>query len=282
MQNRYVGDIGDFGKYGLLRHMTGMGETSPLDDPLRLGVVWYLFPGEPPEEPGKGDGKFIDYLCHPTAKERKLIECDPFLYDKLHKIVIDENDRRVVRVQESGILPSDTAYHDHSLSYEPRESGDTRKLRRAEWLNSALAATAKADVVFLDPDNGITETIKPLHKNGPKYVVRPWHKNGPKYVFMDDLRRFFKEREQSLVIYHHVENVSARWNTADNQISYFAERLKESLSLPCLPWALWYHRGTARVYFIVAHERHRAVLEKRLNSFKDSPWYKQGHFELVT
>ena len=92
MQNQYVGDIGDFGKYGLLRAISG--------DPLRLGVVWYLFPDEPTKEPGKGDGKFIDYLCHPTAKERKLIECDPFLYDKLHKIVIDENDRRVVRVQE--------------------------------------------------------------------------------------------------------------------------------------------------------------------------------------
>ena len=48
MQNQYVGDIGDFGKYGLLRAISG--------DPLRLGVVWYLFPDEPPKEPGKGDG----------------------------------------------------------------------------------------------------------------------------------------------------------------------------------------------------------------------------------
>ena len=26
MQDQYVGDIGDFGKYGLLRHLTGMRE----------------------------------------------------------------------------------------------------------------------------------------------------------------------------------------------------------------------------------------------------------------
>ena len=123
MQNQYVGDIGDFGKYGLLRALAG--------DPLRLGVVWYLFPYEPPKEPGKGDGKFIDYLCHPTAKERKLIECDPFLYDKLHKIVIDEKDRRVVRVQEkeSGILPTDTLYYDQCLSYEP---GGIRRYQKTE------------------------------------------------------------------------------------------------------------------------------------------------------
>ena len=280
MQNRYVGDIGDFGKYGLLRHMTGMGETNPLDDPLRLGVVWYLFPGEPPKEPGKGDGKFIDYLCHPTAKERNLIECDPFLHDKLHKIVIDEKDRRVVRVQEkeSGILPTDTLYHDQSLSYEPRETGDSRKHRREEWLNSALAATAKADVVFVDPDNGIA-----IPDNGEANQatgitkVDPYSKNGPKYVFMEDLNRFYCNGK-SLVIYQHL----TRQGKAPEQIARLSEKLQESLKLPCLPLALWYHRGTARAYFIVAQEQHRAVLEKRLNSFKDSPWCKQGHFDLVT
>ena len=261
MQNRYVGDIGDFGKYGLLRAIFGRPEVPESGCGLRLGVAWYLFPNEN----DKGDGRFIHYLSNPTAKERKLIECDPFLYDKLNKIVIDENDRKVFRVQESGIL-NDTLYHDQSLSYEPRETGDSRKHRREEWLNSALAATAKADVVFVDPDNGITETIEPLQKKGPKYV------------FMDDLRSFYCGRKQSLVIYHHL----GRWDKAENQIRYFAERLQGCLGLSHLPWSLWYHRGTARAYFIVAQKRHRAVLEKRLNSFKDSPWCKQGHFTLVT
>ena len=273
MQNRYVGDIGDFGKYGLLRALAG--------DPLRLGVVWYLFPDEPPKEPGKGDGKFIDYLCHPTAKERNLIECDPFLHDKLHKIVIDEKDRRVVRVQEkeSGILPTDTLYYDQSLSYEPRESGDTRKLRRAEWLNSALEATKEADVVFVDPDNGIA-----IPDNGEaNQAIRitkanPYGKRGPKYVFMDDLKRFYCNGK-SLVIYHHLARTDAV-----AQINCLRKELQESLGLSHLPWALWYHRGTARAYFIVAQKRHRAVLEKRLGSFADSPWCAEPypHFQQVT
>ena len=38
MQDRYVGDIGDFGKYGLLRALCGRD--------LYLGVVWYLIPDE--------------------------------------------------------------------------------------------------------------------------------------------------------------------------------------------------------------------------------------------
>jgi hypothetical protein len=34
MQDRYTGDIGDFGKCSLLRNLTR--------DDLRLGVIWYL------------------------------------------------------------------------------------------------------------------------------------------------------------------------------------------------------------------------------------------------
>lgn len=37
MQNRYVGDIGDFAKYGLLW---------ALSPQKRLGVAWYLYPDE--------------------------------------------------------------------------------------------------------------------------------------------------------------------------------------------------------------------------------------------
>ena len=46
MQDQYVGDIGDFGKYGLLRHLFGRpeGADAAPEDALRLGVVWYLFP----------------------------------------------------------------------------------------------------------------------------------------------------------------------------------------------------------------------------------------------
>ncbi len=274
MQDQYVGDIGDFGKYGLLRHLTGMrGDTAP-EDALSLGVVWYLFPND-----DKPDGMFIDYLCNPSAKHKKLRECDPELFDELHKIVCEKKKREIAGIQGSGVLPNNTAYYGQSLSYPPRESVASKKTRRETWLKGALEATKEAELVFVDPDNGITETVRPLRKRGPQYVVKPWHKKGPKYVFMDDLKQFYK-RGQSLVIYHHI----ARWDEADNQIRYFAERLQECLHLPSLPWSLWYHRGTAQAYFIVLHESHKVVLEQRQASFADSPWCAKPsrHFERVT
>ena len=40
MQDRFVGDIGDFGKYGLLRALRGI--HPPADPCLNLGLVWYV------------------------------------------------------------------------------------------------------------------------------------------------------------------------------------------------------------------------------------------------
>ena len=38
MQDKFVGDEGDFGKYGLLRTLAGI---EPKDEPrYRLGIVW--------------------------------------------------------------------------------------------------------------------------------------------------------------------------------------------------------------------------------------------------
>ena len=72
MQDRFVGDIGDFGKYGLLRALTGIyPEAKPS---LSLGVVWYLNVKEPDS---RGDGQRLRYLDNPDH----FRDCDPELFD---------------------------------------------------------------------------------------------------------------------------------------------------------------------------------------------------------
>ena len=68
MKNQYVGDVHDYGKYGLLRFLTGKG--------IRIGVNWYLT-----ENDSTGHGKDSDYL-HKTS-DRYL---DPELFDALRHI----------------------------------------------------------------------------------------------------------------------------------------------------------------------------------------------------
>lgn len=248
MQNRYVGDVGDFGKYGLLRAVV---------NPLRLGVVWYLHP----DESHNFDGKYTGYLNGTAANQMAFRACDPPLYDALQRLVV-KDDRHISRVSDSGILPNDTTYFEKSLSFSRKESRLARQAARANWLEGALSATESADVVFCDPDNGISETVDPLRKNGPKYV------------FVEDLMRFVG-RGQSLIIYHHL----GRRGSAVEQIRCWIENLRSSLNLSCSPLALWYHRGTARVYFVAMQESHRSILESRLALLLSGFWV--NHFELV-
>ena len=257
MQNRYVGDIGDFGKYGLLRFLCGCPEAPPLGHPIRLGIIWYLYPNESHND----DGKYTGYLGCTSLNQSRFRACDPPLYEAIRQLVVSNN-RHVFGVRESEIFPSDTVYFERSLSYALGESRRSRQAVRKEWFEDALQATSSADLVFVDPDNSISETADPLRKNGPKFV------------YMDDLRQF-ADRGQSLVIYHHL----GRRGKAPQQIEYWVKALQSNLNLLRLPWSLWYHRGTARAYFIVPQERHKSVLESRLASFLNGPWSR--HFEVV-
>ncbi len=137
MQNRYAGDVGDFGKYGLLRRLCG---EPPL---LSLGVVWYLVGDEEHNQ----DGRHTRYLAR--DRERRFRACDPELYDVLRGVVSDR--REVAAVERSGVLP-DAAFFSKPVDIDNRE----------EWLREALNAVAGRDLVFLDPDNGLETKATPL------------------------------------------------------------------------------------------------------------------------
>lgn len=100
MQNRYVGDIGDFGKYGLLKALAG--------DDLTLGIIWYLNA----HEEQNADGNFTRYLCNPAASRLRV--CDAYLFDALAGVVRD-NLRTVSVVRERGLLPRATLFHEVPL-----------------------------------------------------------------------------------------------------------------------------------------------------------------------
>lgn len=257
MQDRYVGDIGDFGKYGLLRFLSGLSEDPTSDHRLPLGIVWYLNP----HESHSSDGRLTHYLADSPANHSKFRVCDPPLYEALRQLVAGSS-RNITAVRHSGVLPRDTAFYERGLPYTPGTSRPSRQADRESWLEGALEATAGSDLVFFDPDNGISETADRFRKPGLKYVL------------IEELRRF-SERGQSLVIYHHL----GRRGTACQQIKHLCRSLHSNLSLSRLPWSLWYRRGTARAYLVAVQKQHESVLEARRASFLKSQW--RTHFNLV-
>ncbi len=86
MKNQYVGDIGDYGKYGLLRFLASHG--------IKIGVNWYLT-----ENDGSTDGKFTTYLKNPADRVY-----DPELFDALQNIA-DHPDKTVKMIKQAGIIP---------------------------------------------------------------------------------------------------------------------------------------------------------------------------------
>lgn len=134
MQDRYTGDIGDFGKLGLLRQLASAG--------LSVGVNWY----RTPNETHNGDGLHIDYL-----QKDQFRLCDPSLWSALNQIV-RSGKREIAALEQNGLLTA--GYYGKLLD---SSCGDkiVRQAVRMDWHREALEALRGYDVVFLDPDNGL-------------------------------------------------------------------------------------------------------------------------------
>ncbi len=171
MQDRYAGDVGDFMKLGLLRAL------SAEPDPLWLGVNWYLTA----DECHNADGKHTGYLDPASRHHRSLKNCDPELLCRLSEVV--SGHRSVAAIEAARVLPAGSRTFPELLGVA---MGDT--LRR-QWHGRALTRLARADLVFVDPDNGMRA------RRGPK---------PNKFAFTDELADY-TSRGQSLVVYHHAD-----------------------------------------------------------------------------
>jgi hypothetical protein len=262
MQNRYVGDVGDFGKYWLLRALCLPDADG--DKGLSLGVVWHLVP----DEGHNADGKHTGYLEPTAVNVARYGDCDPFLYDTLAKIV-DRKARNVTSIRNNGILPAGTVFFEEPLTFAGMPSigaaaREARLKHRSEWLQRALEATAGCDVVFIDPDNGL-EVKTQRHT-----------RRGPKHVFFDELVPYLR-RGQSLIIYHHIARKGSAVDQIQQRLSQIAERLRGCDA----PFALRYHRGTSRALFVVPTKAHSSVLVDRAKRFASGLWGEHKHFCLV-
>jgi hypothetical protein len=248
MQNRYTGDVGDFGKYGLLRTLCGPNGRPQ----FKLGVVWYLVPCETHNE----DGKHINYLRDTTKPStRKLRTCDPVLYDGLRRLLINNRNeivskrRLVATIETSGLLPPGTVFYDAPLSYSRQMPTSDRRGVRRTWLEGAQRVTASADLVFLDPDNGIE----------CESVVRT-ALTGPKHVYWDEIRSF-ADRGQNVVVYHHLNRSCPSTEQVERLRAEFCKWMPEN----CKTSKIIYRRGTRRAYFIVMTAKHRADIVNKLS-----------------
>ena len=251
MQDRYAGDVGDFGKYGLLRRLSGS------DPRLSLGVVWYRTDEEVVQRDPPNDGRHISYL-NPNRSQR-FKPCDPDLYCELANLV-EKGNRTIGAVESSRILPSDTVYCSDPLQAPRGESVGQRLHRRAQWLAATANVVLNRDIVFVDPDNGLESPS--VHVGSTK---------APKYVFLSDLDAIMGPN-QTLIAYHHLARVPrlAEVQRRTTQLSMHLHRRA---------FALHFRRGTSRAFLIAPAREHEEVIGTRVREMLAGPWAE--HFERI-
>ncbi|HCX99499.1 MAG TPA: hypothetical protein DG754_05100 [Bacteroidales bacterium] len=233
MQNRYVGDIGDFTKYFLLKQLALSG--------LKVGVNWYFVePTNKELKSNSGDGKHTDYLI---ADKYNIRSADPALFDKLRTLVVKGN-RDINSIAEFGVLP-----HINNFYAEPI----ALNIARDSWFKNSLASLKACDVVFNDPDNGII----------PK-SVSPVSSNAKKYLLLDELQELYSTAKKTVVIYQH----TARTGKVEQQILSKISEVEELLSIQNknLVQVLYTGLGTSRFYIVVKQPSHSAQIDSSLNS----------------
>ncbi len=248
MQDRYVGDVGDFGKFGLLRVLTKGSNGA-----FQLGVVWCQYP----DENHNGDGRHLAYLDRPDFSN-----LEPRLHAALAKLV-RSGQRSMAAIETSNILPFGTSFfRDPTVDKSRgRQSSADRSAYRDAWRARALAATETADVVFFDPDNGLETTSFPVG-----------HPKAGKYIFWDDLLPFWR-RGQSLVVYHHLNRRAA----AAVQTAALRARFHQKLASIAFLAPLLFRRGSCRHFWIVGQGRHSPRLEQLISQFQANGW--SCHFD---
>lgn len=232
MQNRYAGDVGDFGKLGMLRCIERAG--------VRVGINWYLVK----DEAHNDDGKHTGYL-----RDRRFVDIDEELRRSL-AFLIYNNSRSVEQIERQKLLKTGIYYHE---ILDPILNNICE--RRTTWHQNGLECMKGSELVFLDPDNGLL----------PKSVGIGSIKS-VKYVLPNEIVNYY-EQGYSVAFYSHrtreqLKDYLCRFDELFNTLQLQGATIA----------GISFKRGTVRDYFFVLHEEHRTRVLNGIKDLLHSNW----------
>jgi hypothetical protein len=240
MKNQYIGDIGDYGKYGLLRYLAERG--------IRIGINWYLT-----DKDGSSDGKFTNYL---NRSENRI--CDPELFDSLKEIAFRE-DKSIQMIEDANLIPGAIYYSEklNTMELDPQ----ARELCRRQWFNNSVIMLDNADLIFADPDNGITYRKKAKHKGSDKYVLPA------------EIAEYYNRGKDVVFYCHKGRRRQEDWEKVKTGMQEYLHDARIMV--------LTFHRGTQRSYIFLVHPDNYKKYDQLLTSFKQSEWRRMFSRETV-
>ena len=243
MQDRYAGDIGDFGKFVMLKTLMRLSGGR-----LRLGINWYHVAMH---ESGSNDGRHTRYLG--ASRSSKLFEqCDPALYATLRGIV-NNGERSILSLEQASILPANTVFYSRPL---PKGIGryKEREGTRLEWFAQSLSVLGSSDILFLDPDNGIqTRSVKITQKQAVKFA------------FVDELQTYL-EQNKIVIIYNHRDR---------SPVDVYKQRFRDihsQLRGPVALRVLRFKRVSVRDYLFFHFAQHSSLVDSLFTTLAAAPY----------
>ena len=240
MKNQYVGDIGDFGKYGLLSFLAKKG--------ISIGVNWYLT-----DKDDTNDGKFTDYL-----KDDYKIDYshyDEILFNKLKRIVNKgRNNKRVQDIENENIIQNAVYFNKALDRVSTIKNRNERIYKRTNWHNKAktVLLLKNVNLVFADPDNGSAEGVSS-------------RKNGEKYAELSELRDYYDEGKNVVYYCHKARRKENKWKEKYNEFNNDGKHNAKII-------VLTFHRGTQRSYIFAIHPEDYNKYDKLINKFLKTSW----------
>lgn len=238
MKNQYFGDVGDYGKYALLREFASKG--------ISVSVNWYLTDNVIAGGDGSCDGKFIQYLKDETYRKY----C-PEVFDLLRSAVIDQDIRDVRIIENSDVIPH-ARYFNEMLPDIKRVPREDRERARQEWHLRGKSFCRIADLVFLDPDNGLREKLTKSPKMDRKYVLR------------NEAIDYY--RSGMNVVYY-----CSKGRRSDEKWREYKKTLKKDLPDADF-FGLTFHRGTQRSFIFAVHPENTERYREIADGFMNTPW----------
>lgn len=234
MKNQYVGDINDYGKYGLLRFLAGKG--------IQIGINWYLT-----ENDSTGHGKYTDYLGDTSERYR-----DPELFDALCSIGI-RKDKSVRMIQKADLI-NNAVFYDQVLNlHKPEMTPAGREIERRLWFNNSTLVFKQADLIFADPDNGMTTTK----------IARM--KDSEKFVLPEEISVYYQSGKNVVYYCHKGRRNKEDWEKAKTEITKYIPGAKIAV--------LSYHRGSSPFYIFVIHPDQYVFYNTILDEFERTEWH---------
>ena len=168
MKDQYIGDIGDYGKYGLLRYLISNG--------INIGVNWYYT-----ENDGTGHGSINKYLNNENFRKY-----DEKLYDYLKTIAFND-DKELKMIENSGLF-GNTAFFGECVDIKDRNN----------WFERSVKKLSDKNLIFCDPDNGILGTKNKTAKDSDKYIfpeeIEKYYTKGKNIVYYCQRARRTEEK----------------------------------------------------------------------------------------